>query len=277
MSTIPGAAPAGTTTTPPPAPTTSNTSSGSGASNSALSLASNFNTFLSLLTTQLQNQDPTNPVDSNQFTQQLVEFAGVQQQVEGNAYLQQILAAVQGSQVGSASSYIGTSIQATGNQAGLTKGGSTTFGYNLASAASKVNVTITDSSGNVVFQGTGTGNSGQNTVTWNGTDSFTGATEPTGVYTINVTAADSSGNTVTATPFITGTVQSASISNGTVELNLGGGLQVPTTSVTSINNLPGASSGSGLSSELASLQSEISQIPSEISSGIASALSSVGL
>jgi flagellar basal-body rod modification protein FlgD len=276
MSTIPGAVPAGTTTTTTTTPTTASTSSGSGSSNvnSQLSLASNFNTFLNLLTTQLQNQDPTNPVDSNQFTQQLVEFAGVQQQVEGNTYLQQILAAVQGSSVSSASSYIGTTVQATGNQAALGSTGSATFGYTLASAASNVAVTIKDSSGNVVFQGTGTGNSGSNTVTWNGTNSFTGVTEPAGVYSISVTAADSTGNAVTATPYITGTVTSASISNGTVMLNLNG-LQVPTTSVTSIANLPGASSGSGLSSELSSLSSELSSLPSQISSSVSSALSSL--
>jgi flagellar basal-body rod modification protein FlgD len=205
-------------------------------------------------------------VDSNQFTQQLVEFAGVQQQVQANTYLQQILAATQGNQVSSASSYIGTTIQATGNSASLTAGSTTNFGYTLSGAASNVQVTIKDSSGNVVFSGIGPGNSGANTVTWDGTNSVTGASEPSGVYSISVTAKDSNGTTITATPFITGTVTSAAISNGVVELNLGNGLQVPTTNVTSVTNLPGASSGSGLSSAISSLGSEISSLSSEISS-----------
>jgi flagellar basal-body rod modification protein FlgD len=237
MSTVPGAVPAGTTTTPQ---TTTPTSTGATNVNSQLSLASNFNTFLNLLTTQLKNQDPTNPIDSNQFTQQLVEFAGVQQQVQANTYLQQILAAAQGNQVSSAASYIGTTIQATGNQAALSGGGSTQFGYTLSAAATDVKVTIKDSTGAVVFEGSGPGNSATNNVTWDGTNSFTGAHEPDGVYTMSVKATDSKGDAVTATPFITGKVTSASISNGVVMLDVNG-LQVPTTNVTSISNLPGTS------------------------------------
>jgi flagellar basal-body rod modification protein FlgD len=255
--TTAGVTPTSVAATVPPA----TASSGSGGS--ALSLASNFNTFLNLLTTQLQNQDPTSPVDSNQFTQQLVEFAGVQQQVQTNTYMQQLVAAAQGNQVSSAASYIGTSIQATGNQASLS-GGAANFGYTLSSAASNVQVTIKDANGNTVFTGAGTGNSGSNTVTWNGANSTTGVTEPDGVYTMSVTAADANGTPITATPFITGTVTSASISNGVVELNIGS-LQVPTTSVTAITNLPGASSGSGLSSAISALSSEIASLSSEIS------------
>ena len=240
----------------------SSNSSAATNTNSQLSLASNFNTFLNLLTTQLKNQDPSNPVDSNQFTQQLVEFAGVQQQVQGNQYLSQILAAVQGNQVGSASSYIGTTIQASGNQGSLSSGAAQ-FGYNLAYAASKVAVTIKDTNGAVVFQGTGTNNSGSNTVTWDGTNSFTGATEPNGIYTMSVKATDANGNAITSTPFITGTVSSASISNGTVMLNLGNNLLVPTTNVTSISNLPGASASD---SSISNLSSQISNLSSELSS-----------
>jgi flagellar basal-body rod modification protein FlgD len=203
--------------------------------NSATSLAGNFNTFLTLMTTQLKNQDPTNPVDSNQFTQQLVAFAGVQQQVESNTYLQQLLAATQANQVGTASSFVGTTIQATGNQGALT-GGATDFGYNLAAAATSAQVTITDSTGAVVFTGPGPTAAGPNVVQWNGNNTITGATEPDGIYTISVKAADSAGNTIASTPFITGTVTSASITNGQVMLNIGA-LQVPETNVTSVTNL----------------------------------------
>jgi flagellar basal-body rod modification protein FlgD len=182
-------------------------------------------------------------VDSNQFTQQLVEFAGVQQQVQTNTLLQQLVTASQGNQVGSASSYIGTTIQATGNQIGLLNG-SSTIGYNLASAASSVAITITDSSGNQVFNGTVNSsglNAGNNGVPWNGTNSFTGAQEPDGVYTVSVKATDANGKDITATPFETGVVSSASISNGTVMLDVNG-LAVPESNVTSVSNLPGTPS-----------------------------------
>jgi flagellar basal-body rod modification protein FlgD len=265
--------PAVTTNTPATTPATAaSTSSGSGSS--ALNLASNFNTFLTLLTTQLQNQDPTSPVDSNQFTQQLVEFAGVQQQVQTNTLLSQLVSATQGNQVSSASSFIGTTVQATGNQAGLTSGGSATFGYTLASAAANAVVTIKDASGNVVYVGNGSTNSGANSVSWDGTNSLNGSTEPAGTYSISVQATDASGNAITATPYETGTVSSASISNGVVMLNVGG-LQIPETSVTSVTGLNGTSSGSGLSSQISSLSSALSSLPSEISSSVSSALQSI--
>jgi len=244
--------------------TNTNTTGTAPTSNNALSLAGNFNTFLTLLTTQLQNQDPTNPVDSNQFTQQLVEFAGVQQQTNTNTLLSQLITIAQGSQVSSASSFVGTTVQATGNQGAIaTAGGTATFGYTLPEAAGNVSVSISDSSGNVVYTGTGPTASGSNTVSWNGTNSFTGASEPAGTYTIKVTATDANGNPITATPFETGTVTSASISNGTVMLNVGG-LQIPEGNVTSISNL----SQGALSSSMSSLSSEISSLGSELSSAL---------
>ena len=65
-------------------------------------LAGNFNTFLTLLTTQLQNQDPLDPLDTNQFTQQLVEFASVEQQVDMNTNLQTLISLQQTSEATSA-------------------------------------------------------------------------------------------------------------------------------------------------------------------------------
>lgn len=214
----------------------SSSSSGS-VGTSPTNLAANFNTFLTLLTTQLKNQDPTNPVDSNQFTQQLVAFAGVQQQVETNTLLKQLISNSQASQVSSASSFIGTIIKAPGNQGALYNG-QATFGYTLDGAASVAKVTLTDASGNVVFSGMGSVNKGDNVVIWNGNNSFTGATAQDGIYTIQVAATDAQGNKVNATPYITGSVNSASINNGTVMLNIGA-LQVPEGDVISITNLPG--------------------------------------
>lgn len=201
----------------------------------ATSLASNFNTFLTLLTTQLKHQDPSNPVDSNQFTQQLVEFAGVQQQVQSNAYLQQILASTQANQIGSASSYIGTTIQASGSQ-GAVIGGKGQFGYTLDAAAAQTQVTITDSTGKVVFNGTGGTAQGENIVSWDGKNSITGAQMPDGTYNITVNAKDATGKTVKSTAFETGVVTSASISNGEVVLSIGSML-VPVSGVTAVTGL----------------------------------------
>lgn len=199
-------------------------------------IGSNFNTFLTLLTTQLKNQNPTDPVDANAFTQQLVQFAGVQQQVNTNTYLDKILSALNGSQVSSAASYVGTTIQAEGNGGALRATGNAEFGYTLPLGAETAEVYITDASGAVVFSGLGTTNRGQNLVTWDGKNSFTGERAPEGVYAITVKAKNSSGAEVTATPFITGTVDSAAIADGSVVLNIGN-MQIDASKVTYIGNL----------------------------------------
>lgn len=212
------------------------------ADNNNTGLASNFTTFLTLLTTQLKNQDPTNPTDSNQFTQQLVAFAGVQQQSQANATLSSILSALQTNQVSSAASFVGTNIQAPGNQGALVNGNAE-FAYNLPSTAITAEVTITNSSGTAVFNGQGTVNKGDNFVRWDGLNSINGSQESDGVFNITVKALDSKGNTITAKPFVTGTVTSASIESGTVMLNIGS-LQIPQSSVTSVTNLTGTKNAS---------------------------------
>ncbi|MEI6729950.1 MAG: flagellar hook capping FlgD N-terminal domain-containing protein, partial [Pseudomonadota bacterium] len=83
------------------------TSTTAATSRNSTTIAGTFDTFMKLLTTQLQHQDPTSPTDSNQFTQQLVAFAGVQQQTQTNDNLTKILASLQTNQVGAASSFIG--------------------------------------------------------------------------------------------------------------------------------------------------------------------------
>jgi len=98
---------------------TSSTAGASSASASALSvnnglasLAGNFQSFLSLLTTQLQNQDPLNPTDTNQFTQQITSMTGVEQQLMSNQLLQQLVAQQTG--IGAAAGLMGDTVTAPG-------------------------------------------------------------------------------------------------------------------------------------------------------------------
>ena len=102
---------ASSATTPTTTPTTSTTASGTAATGMQ-SLAGNFDTFLQLLTTQLQNQDPLNPTDTNQFTQQITSMTGVEQQLISNQLLQQLVAQQTG--VGAAAGLIGDTITASG-------------------------------------------------------------------------------------------------------------------------------------------------------------------
>src|SRR5258706_16176898 len=91
-------------------------------------LASNFNTFLALLTTQLKNQDPLSPLDSNQFTQQLVQMTGVEQQINTNDLLKQLVSNTSGG-VATAVSLIGKDVKAVTDTAHVS-GGKAQWTYN---------------------------------------------------------------------------------------------------------------------------------------------------
>src|SRR6202167_3330834 len=112
-----------TTTTAIPTTSTTGSTANSSAStgNTGLAqLADNFNSFLTLLTTQLQNQDPLDPLDTNQFTQQLVEFSSVQQQVDMSTNMQTLISLQQSSEAASAMQLIGANVTLNGTSSPLT-------------------------------------------------------------------------------------------------------------------------------------------------------------
>lgn len=182
-------------------------------------LAGNFDTFLKLLTTQLQNQDPLNPTDTNQFTQQLVEFSQVEQQINTNDNLKTLIN--QGaSQTGAyAVSYLGKSVTVTNGNAPLSNGNAT-WNYNLGAQAALTALTVTDANGNVVFTAPGETAAGSHEFTWNGQNS-SGTQLPDGVYTLHVTAASPGGATVTSTVSSTGVVNEVDMTSGTPRLLIG--------------------------------------------------------
>ena len=95
-------------------------------------LADNFNSFLTLLTTQLQNQDPLDPLDTNQFTQQLVEFTSVQQQVDMNTNMQTLISLQQTSEATSAMQFLGSSVTLSGATRRWRRGSPATWSLELA-------------------------------------------------------------------------------------------------------------------------------------------------
>jgi flagellar basal-body rod modification protein FlgD len=212
---------------------TSSSTSASATSGQAL-LDYNFNEFLTLFTTQLQNQDPTNPMDTTQMTNQLAMFSQVEQQAQTNSTLDKILAAMPGSNLTSATGYMGHTVEANGDQVVLS-GGSATISYNMPSTASSTTLTVTDSSGNTVTTLSGSGASGNQSVTWNGTNSA-GSTVPDGVYTVKATANTGSGAAVTPTVYTSGKVTGIETgSNGNV-LDLGQGVKVNASDVVAITS-----------------------------------------
>jgi flagellar basal-body rod modification protein FlgD len=182
-------------------------------------LAGNFDTFLKLLTSQLQNQDPLNPMDSNQFTQQLVEFSQVEQQINTNDNLKSLI--TQGaSQTGAyAVSYLGKSVTITNGNAPLTNSAAT-WSYNLGTQSAQTALTVTDANGNVVFAGPGETAPGSHDFAWNGM-STNGTQLPDGVYTLHVTAKASDGTTVTSAVSSKGVVSEVDMTSGTPKLLIG--------------------------------------------------------
>jgi flagellar basal-body rod modification protein FlgD len=194
-------------------------------------LTGNFDTFLQLLTTQLQNQDPLNPMDSSQFTQQLVQFSMVEQQINTNANLQNLVG-LTGANAGAGSvSYLGKTVTIGNGNAALIDG-QTSWNYNLASQAANATVTVTNSSGQVVYTGSGTTTAGSNTFSWNGEDN-NGNQQPDGTYTLAVNATDSAGGAIASTITSSGVVSEVDFLNGAPVLMIGP-MQVQLSQVQSI-------------------------------------------
>ena len=206
-------------TTPLPAGSTSN----SAASANALAntqIAGNFQSFLQLLTTQLENQDPLSPLDTNQFTQQLVEFAGVQQQINTNDSLSTLVSLQQTAQSSQALQFVGKTAVVKGNTATLTNS-ETTWELNIPTA-SNVTVSIANSSGQTVYTNTFAANAGNNQVfNWNGLGTD-GTQNPDGSYTLTAVAKDSNGNNVATTTSVAGVVSSVDLTQSPPLLSIGG-------------------------------------------------------
>jgi flagellar basal-body rod modification protein FlgD len=226
------------TTTSPVTNATSAPPSTSGTGSTAQSLADlskNFDTFLSLLTTQLKNQDPLSPLDSNQFTQQLVQMSGVEQQIQANSLLQTI-AANTSSGVATAISLIGKTVKAVSSTATLS-GGAANWTYNLPDGVSDLKLTVSNSAGEIVDAvAPGDLSAGDHAFTWNGKD-LNGAPLPDGDYTLQVSAKDTSGADLTANVFVQGPVTSVEQSNGKTLITVDG-TPVDWSTVSSVSQTP---------------------------------------
>jgi flagellar basal-body rod modification protein FlgD len=182
-------------------------------------IASNFTTFLQLLTTQLKNQDPTNPLDTNQFTQQLVQFAQVEQQMKSNTQLEALLAVEKSAQSSVALAYVGQTVVVDGATTQLDANGAT-WTVTLAKP-STTKVVITDSTGQTAFTGTFAMNAGTQNFTWDGKGND-GRAWPAGTYTLSATATDASGQNVGVSTEIQSVVDSVDLTQDPPTLSING-------------------------------------------------------
>ena len=163
-------------------------------------LSDNYDTFLVLLTAQLQNQDPLAPMDSTQFTQQLVQFSQVEQQIRTNEQLEGLVGQYQAASAGAALSYIGKSAIITGNET-IFGGGEdavANWAYRLDDPANSVTIKIKNSSGATVFETNGARAAGEHLFSWDGTMT-NGETAPAGEYRMVIDAKDTENEAMTPT------------------------------------------------------------------------------
>src|SRR5436309_2708467 len=198
-------------------------SAGSGVSSTPAAnkavLAGNFDTFLTLLTTQLKNQNPLDPLDTNQFTQQLVQFAGVEQQINMNQQLTSLVALQKANQVTSAMSFLGATATVDGSSTKLTSGkGSWSFSVDKPSTGT---ITIKDATGQTAYSGAFPLNAGTQAFAWDGRGN-NGTQWPDGTYTLSITAKDASGQSVAVSTTVNGTVDAVDLTKNPPALTIGG-------------------------------------------------------
>lgn len=191
----------------------------------AQSLAGDMQTFLKLLTTQLKFQDPLEPLDSKEFTQQLVAFSGVEQQIATNSNLEKMIAQINTQQMSTAVNFIGRDIQVLTGSSKLADG-QAKWSYALDLTAETNTLTIKDATGAVVHTTDGGTKSGSHSFEWDGKDA-NGNVLPDGMYTLEINPKTANGTEIAHDIFMRGTVDGVEQVSGEYYLSLGGMLVLP--------------------------------------------------
>jgi flagellar basal-body rod modification protein FlgD len=182
-------------------------------------IADNFQTFLTLLTTQLQNQNPLDPLDTNQFTQQLVQFAGIEQQMKGNDALASLVTIDQAAQSTQALIFVGQDVAVDGSTEKMTNSSAT---WNLdAPSAATTTITITSPTGATAYSGPYTLSAGNASFVWDGKGTD-GSQWPDGSYKMTVVGVDSTGANVAVSTEVQGLVDSVDLTQTPPLLSIGG-------------------------------------------------------
>jgi len=195
--------------------------------------SADFNMFLKMLTTQMQNQDPLDPMDTSQYTQQLVQFSQVEQSIQQTSTLKDILSSLTTQDMAQTSNFIGREAQFASSTAGLMGDAAATWGYNATIPVSSITATITNASGSVVDTRTIEANGASGRFSWDGklTD---GRQAPDGAYTVAFAGTDASGGSVAMTANSIGTVKEVVTANGTVSLGVNG-VQLPASALVRVS------------------------------------------
>ncbi|MGX1495580.1 flagellar hook assembly protein FlgD [Roseibium aggregatum] len=209
---------------------TSSASSQSGSATSQAGLIADYELFLSILTTQIQNQDPLDPLDSAEYTSQLVQYSSVEQAIKQNQNLEEIIASLTSNQSMGYVSYIGNEVTADASTTTLS-GSKASWSYSLEEDATG-EFEIRNSAGSIVYSGEIELAAGDGTFYWGGqTDSGQQAVD--GLYTISFDMKDASSRPETVKTTVSGVVDSVDWSSGEAVLKVGS-QEFPVSSVVSV-------------------------------------------
>lgn len=187
---------------------------------STASLAEDFSQFLTLLTVQLQNQDPLEPLDTNELTNQLVAFTGVEQQINTNQKLDSLVALQLGNALGSSLSYVGLDVSYVSAEFYSDGQEPTTIRFALDGTAVDNTIRILDEGGTTVFEGPGATAPGSQEFVWDGTDNNGNPVEP-GTYTVRIDALDANDNALGSSTVVQGRVNGVETQGGAIFLIVG--------------------------------------------------------
>lgn len=194
-------------------------------------LIDSYDTFLKLLTAQLRYQSPLEPMDANQFTEQLVQYSSVEQAIKTNESLETLIAVSAANEATALVGYIGKTVTASGAATTL-ENGSASWTLESAGDASDVGIYIRNSAGSLVFSDQGSLQEGESTFVWDGR-SDNGTLAPDGLYSMTVEARDDDGNLVDVESLIAGIV--SGIDFGTTPASLlVGNSKVPISSLNTV-------------------------------------------
>ena len=210
----------------------SSTIEGSQSAQAESKLEDDLNQFLNLLVAQLQNQDPLDPLDANEFTSQLVQFASVEQQIFQNSNLEKLLNLQETSQISQMVDFIGNRIEFASQKLPV-EDGAAEFTYTIPAGVRDATINIANNAGLNVFYTDGDTNAGTHTFKWNGLDK-NGRQVPDGVYTLLISAKDAFDKLAEIDYTVFGTVTGAGVDNGETELFIGDNLGVGVDTVLSV-------------------------------------------
>lgn len=178
-----------------------------------------YDNFLLLLTKQLQNQDPLSPMDTAQFTEQLVSFSSVEQMIQSNKRLEQLINLQSATNAFGAVSFLGNRVAIDSDRVAL-KDGKASFQYEIDRNATRAVLRVADAQGNTVLVQEANREVGTYNVDWNGKDAF-GNQLPDGEYQVSVSYSDEAGEIYSSKMTTFGVVDSTEITDGEVKLFIG--------------------------------------------------------